>query len=199
MMSSPFYEAAHSGNLIAALKLIDSLKLNFSRFSLFSGYVCPVQKITGNQIPVALAYRISQESNLKLNDKIFLMNSKTGNSMAERMLFLPEYSGQVSDGNYIIVDDVFTTGITLKYLKNYIESTGNSVNSIYTLGNSKHGLRFEPSKLDLRILVARFPQIERYFNLSELTFSQVHFMLRFPSLDSFHYYIFTKQTEILCS
>jgi len=199
ILHSRFYPAAHSGDFIAALMLIDSLKLDYSRFDSFTGYVCPVQKPSGNQVPVALAYRIAAETNLELNNKVFLLNSKSGSTMPERMLFKPEYSGEVYPGKYIIVDDVFTTGITLKYLKNYIESTGSTVNSIYTLGSSKFGLKFEPSRLNLRILKSHFPDIEHFFNLSDLTIAQVNYMLRFRSLDSFHYYVFKKNAEILLS
>ncbi|MHC1775708.1 MAG: hypothetical protein AB9834_09875 [Lentimicrobium sp.] len=199
LLQSKYYAPAHSGDYEAALQLVDSLNLDFDRFSQFTGYVCPVQKLTGNQIPVALAYRIADHSNLSVNNGIYLLNIKSGNTMAERMLFAAEYAGHVILGNYIIVDDVFTTGITLKYLKNYIERTGSPVNSIYTIGSSKYGLKFEPSSLKFRILKSHFPDIEHYFNLSDLTIAQVDYMLRFRSLDNFHYYVFKKNAELLLS
>ena len=105
--------------------------------------------------------------------------------MVERMFFKPTYSGNITPGKYIIVDDVYTTGVTVKFLKDYIESTGSQVNSIYTLGSSKYGLQFEATSIPLKILKSRFPNIEMYFQLSELTASQVNYLLRFNSIHSF--------------
>lgn len=185
MQSCSHYLSAKRGNLLAALRTVDYINIDYNRFKRFSGFVCPVQKQTGNAIPLALALRIAQNSNLKVCDSMYLENSMTGNSMVERMFFKPIYSGIITHGKYIIVDDVYTTGVTVKYLKDYIESTGSQVNSIYTLGSSKYGLQFEATSIPLKILKSRFPTIEMYFQLSELTASQVNYLLRFNSIHSF--------------
>ena len=179
------YPSAKKGNLLAAFRTVDSINIDYNRFKRFSGYVCPVQKQTGNAIPLALALRIAQNSNLKVCDSVYLENSMTGNSMVERMFFKPSYSGNITPGKYIIVDDVYTTGITVKALKDYIESTGSRVNSIYTLGSSKYGLEFEATSIPLKILKSKFPTIEHYFDLSELTAAQVNYLLRFNSIQRF--------------
>ena len=108
--------------------------------------------------------------------------------MVERMFSEPVYSGDIPTSKYIIVDDVYTTGITVKALKDYIESTGSRVNSIYTLGSSKYGLEFEATSIPLKILKSKFPNIERYFVLSELTAAQVNYLLRFNSIQRFYQY-----------
>lgn len=185
MQSCAHYLSAKRCNLLAALRTVDYINIDYNRFKRFSGFVCPVQKQTGNAIPLALALRIAQNSNLKVCDSVYLENSMTGNSMVERMFFKPIYSGNITPGKYIIVDDVYTTGVTVKYLKDYIESTGSQVNSIYTLGSSKYGLQFEATSIPLKILKSRFPTIEMYFQLSELTASQVNYLLRFNSIHSF--------------
>ena len=185
MQSCAHYLSAKRGNLLAALRTVDYINIDYNRFKRFSGFVCPVQKQTGNAIPLAMALRIAQNSNLKVCDSVYLENSMTGNSMVERMFFKPIYSGNITPGKYIIVDDVYTTGVTVKYLKDYIESTGSQVNSIYTLGSSKYGLQFEATSIPLKILKSRFPTIEMYFQLSELTASQVNYLLRFNSIHSF--------------
>ena len=199
MLNSKYYEAAHQGSLEAAFKLIYELDLDYSRFKNMTGYICPVQKTRGNQIPVALAYIIAEKSDLILNQHIFLLNNKTGNSMSERLRFNPDFTGYIPKGNYVLVDDVFTTGITLKALKLYIEDNGSTVNSIYTLGNSKQGLIFEPSRLDIKMLLAKFPNIEKYFDISKMTWAQVKFMQRFPTLNSYHAYVHKKQAEFIYS
>ena len=182
------YPSAKRGNLLAAFKTVDAININYNRFLRFTGYVCPVQKHNGNAIPMALAIRIAQNSNLKVCNSVFLENIKTGNTMVERMFSEPVYSGDIPTGKYIIVDDVYTTGITVKALKDYIESTGSRVNSIYTLGSSKYGLEFEATSIPLKILKSKFPTIEHYFDLSELTAAQVNYLLRFNSIQRFFQY-----------
>jgi orotate phosphoribosyltransferase len=101
--------------------------------------------------------------------------------MIDRMFFQPEFTGKVLPGKYILVDDVFTTGITLKGLKTYIENCGGNVVSAYTLGSSKSTL-FEASKLQMRILKSRYPEVEKYFDLSLLTIIQIEYLLKFNSI-----------------
>ena len=192
MLSSPYYKSAHGGDLNSAFKLIDGLEIDFTRFTYRTGFVCPVQRQSkGNQIPVALAVRICQNSGLKFADHIYLHNERPGTKMAARLNFNPHYFGLVQTGDYILVDDFFTTGITLKGLKTFIEQQGNgsSVHAAYTLGNSVNGLNFEPTSMDIKILVAKFPDIDTYYDLDLMTWAQAKFMLRFPTLNSFHRYV----------
>jgi len=185
MLQDPEYKAAKTGNLQAALRLVDRLNIDYSVFLKYEGFVCPVQKFTGNKIPLALALRISEHSTLDLVSSVYLLNNRPGYTMIERMYYDPEYTGMVPQGNFILVDDVFTTGITLQGLKNYIERSGSQVTSVFTIGSSKHGVDFQPSSMKLRILKNRYPDIEKYFNLESLTIAQVEYLLRFTSFNRF--------------
>jgi hypothetical protein len=185
MKGSPFYISAHNGDLSASFNLIDHLIADFSRFNQFKGYVCPVQRYAGNLIPYALACRIVQNSDGKLCDTVFLTSGRPGNSMMDRMSWEPDYQGDVPMGRYILVDDVITTGITLKGLKSFIESRGSEVSAVYTLGSSRSGGLFEPSRLQYRFLISRYPDIDRYFNSADLTSPQISYLLRFNSLLSY--------------
>ena len=185
MIHNQHYKSANEGDLKSAFLLIDEMVTDFSAFRKLSCFVCPVQKKSGNKIPLALASRIVENSAAILCDSVFLMNNRPGNKMIDRMFFEPEYSGRVPVGKYILVDDVFTTGITLKGLKTFIESNGGDVISAYTLGSSKT-LLFEASKLKLKMLKAQFPEIEKYFDLHKLTIAQIEYLQRFSSLSNLH-------------
>ena len=185
MLHDPEYKSAKTGNLQAALRLVDRLEINYSLFQRYEGFVCPVQKHTGNKIPFALALRISEHSTLDLVSSVYLLNNRPGYTMIERMYYDPEYSGSVPQGKFILVDDVFTTGITLQGLKKYIESCESEVTSVFTIGSSKHGTDFQPTNLKLRILKNKYPDIEKYFDLDSLTIAQVEYLLRFTNFDRF--------------
>jgi len=183
LVRNKFYESAHSGNLLSAFSLVDDLIPDFNWFNSLSAIICPVQKFSGNKIPLALASRIVQHSDSVLCDTVFLRTERPGTKMIDRMFFQPEFTGKVLPGKYILVDDVFTTGITLKGLKTFIENNDGNVVSAYTLGSSKSTL-FEASRRQLRILKGRFPEVEKYFDLSLLTIIQIEYLLKFNSIKS---------------
>lgn len=185
MLHDPEYKDAKTGNLQAALRLVDRLEIDYTVFLKYSGFVCPVQKFTGNKIPLALALRISEYSTLQLLSSVYLLNNRPGYTMIDRMYYDPEFTGIVPQGKFILVDDVFTTGITLQGLKKYIESSGSEVTSVFTIGSSKHGVDFQPTTLKLRILKNKYPEIEKYFDLDSLTIAQVEYLLRFTNFNRF--------------
>ena len=181
MVRNKSYQSAHCGNLLSAFRLVDELVPDFNRFNSLSAIICPVQKLSGNKIPLALASRIVHHSDSVLCDTVFLRTERPGTKMIDRMFFQPEFAGKVIPGKYILVDDVFTTGITLKGLKTFIEANGGNVVSAYTLGSSKSTL-FEASRLQLRILKSRYPEVDKYFDLSLLTIIQIEYLLKFNSI-----------------
>lgn len=183
MTGNPHYPSAHQGNLLAAFRLVDQLIPDFKIFNSLSAIICPVQKLAGNCIPLALSTRIVQNSNSSLCDTIYLLNQRPGTKMIDRMFFQPQYCGLVRPGKYVLVDDVFTTGITLKALKTFIESACGEVSSAYTLGSSKT-TQFELSPLQLRILSCRLPGLSSYFDLSQLTIVQMQYLLKFSSVQN---------------
>jgi len=149
------------------------------------GFVCPVMKASGNRIPLALAELFSRNAELELCTSVILEHFPHSNAMIGRLHYNPCFSGPVIPGNYVIVDDVYTSGSTLIALKKHIESKGGKVIAAYTLGSSK-SLAFEPNRLMMKILLSRFPGIDRYYEPQLLTAPQVIYMLRFRSLQAIH-------------
>jgi hypothetical protein len=178
----PLYKEAKQGNPEAAQKVMQEIIPVKNQFRYLNGFVCPVLKQNGNQIPMALARIMASHSNLVLDDSIFLQHTSHGSSMTERLYYQPSFSGMVKPADYVIVDDVYTTGKTLKSLKNYIESKGGNVISAWCIGSGP-SLEFEPKRMLLRLLTAKFPTINRYFDLNELTSPQIHYLLRLSSLN----------------
>ena len=191
----PLYREAKKGNPDSALTVVQDIVQDKSRFHSLNGYICPVLKHKGNQIPFALARYMASCSNLILCDSIYLQHTPHGSSMVERLHYQPCFSGMVKPKNYIIVDDVYTSGKTLKSLKNYIESKGGNVISAWCIGSGP-SLEFEPTRLLIKILVAKFPNIHRYFNLNDLTTPQIQYLLRLSSLNRL-WTIYSKNQERL--
>ena len=174
------YSEAKNGNLDAARKLVSDIIPDPTLFKNLTGYVCPVIKPKGNRIPLALAEYMGIHSNLVLEDAVYLQHTPHGSSMCERLYYHPSFSGQVKPANYIIVDDVYTTGQTLKSLKNYIESRGGNVIAAWCIGS---GPSLElSSRFHIKLLTAKFPDISTYFEIGTLTAPQVHYLLRLSSI-----------------
>jgi len=182
MLKHPAYKSAKCGNPSDASILVSDILPERKQFRNLKGFVCPVLKPAGNSIPLALAEIMAYNSGLLLCSSIYLQHTPHGSSMIERLYYRPNFSGKVLPGNYIIVDDVYTTGQTLKSLKDYIECNGGNVTSAYCIGSGP-SLEFEPSRILLRTLASKFPDISDYFSINTLTAPQVHYLLRFTSLN----------------
>jgi hypothetical protein len=185
MTSHPAYRSAKAGSLPDARRLVSDILPLLFRFTHLQGFVCPVMKPSGNRIPLALAEYFSQNSGLQLCTSVRLKPAFHSNAMIDRLHYIPEFSGDVFPGKYVIVDDVYTSGSTLAGLKHHIESHGGIVVAAFTIGSSKSTC-FQPDRLLLKILLARFPEIDRYYDIDLLTAPQVVYMLRFSSLRSLH-------------
>jgi hypothetical protein len=182
MKSQATYPDAKKGNLHAARELIHRLQPDPRLFHKLQGFVCPVIKPSGNRIPLALAEYMSFNSGLILIDSILLQHAPHGSSMTERLCYHPRFFGSVPAGNYILVDDVYTTGQTLKSLKTWIESNGGNVTGVWCLGSGP-SLLFEPSRIMVKTLTARFPDIGEYFDIVDLTVPQIQYLLRLSSIN----------------
>ena len=182
MKNNPHYHLAKAGDCISAEHLVNQIVQNPSCFQNLTGFVCPVHKPAGNQIPFALANLMSSHSTLTLYDSVFLQHTSHGSSMVERLYYQPYFSGKVIPGNYIIVDDVYTTGNTLRYLKAFLESRGANVTSAWCIGSGP-SLQFEPGSILIRLLLAKFPSISNYFDIKLLTVPQIEYLLRISSLN----------------
>ncbi len=182
MKNHPSYYLAKSGDFEAAQDLVKQVIPNNSLFQNLTGFVLPVMKPKGNQIPLALAHQMTYNSKLTLCDSVFLQHTTHGSSMVERLYYHPHFSGQFKPGNYVIVDDVYTTGQTLKSLKTFLESRGANVTSAWCLGSAAT-TQFEPNRLMLKILLAKFPSISNYFDIDSLTVPQIQYLLRLSSIN----------------
>ena len=191
LTSHPLYRAAKAGSLGEARRLVADIIPDIDRFAHLSGYVCPVLKNSGNRIPLALAEFMCHHSGLQLYDAIRLRPLAHGSAMIERLYYQPEFSGPVAPGSYIIVDDVYTSGSTIQSLVRYIEAGGAEVKGAFVIGSSKSTL-LSPRREQVRTLLPRFPEVERYFDLEDLTDPQIRYMMRFNSLGSINerYYRF---------
>jgi len=181
MKGQVFYAQSKKGDLEAARKLISTIIHLPDKLLEKSGFVCPVMKPSGNRIPLALAEFLATHTNLVLCDSVFLQSNPHGSSMIERMYYQPSFSGIVKPGNYVIVDDVYTTGQTLKSLKNYIEFSGGEVTSAWCIGSGP-SLEFEPTRLKLKLLISRFPDINDYFDIQKLTVPQINYLMRLTDI-----------------
>jgi hypothetical protein len=176
------YHLAKTGDIDAAQSLVTQTVPDSTVFQNLKGFVLPVQKPKGNQIPLALAQYMTGQSKLTLCDSVFLQPAVHGSSMVERLYYQPHFSGHVKPGNYIIVDDVYTTGQTLKSLKNYLESKGANVTGAWCLGSAATTM-FEPNRLLVKMLLAKFPAISNYFDIASLTVPQIQYLLRLSSFN----------------
>jgi hypothetical protein len=183
MLSHPLYKSAKSGHLPDARKLVLDILPKPYKFTHLKGKVCPVMKQSGNKIPLAMAEIFSLNSELKICSDVFLKPSAHSSTMIDRLHYLPEYTGVIKPGNYVILDDIYTSGSTLIALKHYLESQSGSVIAAYTLGSSKSTL-FQPDRFMLHSLLSRFPGIDNYFDLNLLTSPQIVYLLRFHSIHS---------------
>lgn len=194
LTSHPDYAAAKAGDYAAAERLVNSL---LSPLRLPQAILCPVVKPAGNAIPQAMAHYLAAcNPHCNVDHEILLINSKSGSSFAERFYYQPCFRGKVQTTNYLLLDDVYTTGKTMMALKQFVEQGGGNVIGIICIGSSKSTL-FGLSQLTQMTLKARFPSIEQYFDLECLTQPEAGYMLRFRSLQSFHNQIAQRLSERL--
>lgn len=96
-----------------------------------------------NQLPIALALKLSELGGMQVNMGVYCeKNYKlTGARQMERTLNnLPEWHGEIQKGKeYVIVDDVLTSGVTINSLKDYIEDMGGKVTAVATIASSTYG------------------------------------------------------------
>lgn len=182
MKNHPQYQLAKSGDIEAAQRLVTQTVQDFLLFQNLTGFVCPVQKPNGNSIPMALALLMSANSKLTLSDSVYLQHTSHGTSMVERLYYKPFFSGNIKPGNYIIVDDVYTSGQTLKSLKNFLEKRGANVTSAWCLGSGP-STKFEPNRLLVKMLMVKFPSISNYLDIDSLTVPQINYLLRLSSIN----------------
>ena len=152
MKSHPDYMAAKAGDTTAAYNLIRGL-LGKSQLKKIQdlGRQYPDAILTGvyaeeatgkNKIPHSLVCAISEITGIQ-DDFNIVQNNRachTGKDMAFRLAYRPKFTGTVQAGrDYIIADDVVTSGATLGELRYYIESRGGKVVHMVVVAAAKFG------------------------------------------------------------
>lgn len=126
-----------------------------------------------NQLPIALALKLSELGGMQVNMGVYCeKNYKlTDAKQVDRVMNpLPQWYGEIAKGkDYIIVDDVLTSGVTINSLKNYIEGNGGKVTAVATIASSISGKRLEISSEQIekmkRVDLAECDGcLERYFS-----------------------------------
>lgn len=133
---SPAYVAAKAGDAEAATRVVASvlrtaLLQDLARAfpSATVVYAKAVEAAGVNKLPHAYAVAIRRTTGLPFVD-VTQTNivSHTGAGALHRLLTSPRFVGEVEPGReYIIIDDVITTGSTLASLRIFLESRGASV------------------------------------------------------------------------
>ncbi len=208
MKKKPEYEAAKSGDAEAAIRTVQSI-LKLDRLKVLASahpdaIVISVhaEEATGrNQLPLAYAALIAKETGLEVDDNIIQSNRAhhTGADASTRLLRAPKFEGAVQrDREYIIVDDVTTSGSTLAGLRRYIELNGGKVVAASSLATSSsaqtgYGGYLAIKSETLTKLEERFDiqALERVLyrhgianTVKELTNSQGLYFSRFKSVES---------------
>ena len=139
LRNEPEYQAAKSGNMPAAIDLVDRIltddtvekirrQIGDSKPLILP--VLAVERAGNNKIPLAMARVLADRLNLKVESNIVQSQQvgRTAASPEHRLAFNPSFRGDVGiDQAYLILDDNLTMGGTLASLRGYIENRGGKV------------------------------------------------------------------------
>ena len=147
LKAHPDYMAAKAGNTAAATKVAAVLVKPAKAAALAAAHpnaiLVPVnaQEASGrNKLPLALAQRIKKLTGLPVNRSVVQSNivAHTGENMPRRLAYPATFTGQIEAGReYILIDDVITSGGSLAALRDYIESQGGHVVNMATFAAAK--------------------------------------------------------------
>lgn len=135
MKSHEDYQNAKHGDYDSAKSLVSDVIKNDRIKQLVEAYpdaiVVPVRSVKegSNQIPVAYADAIGKEG-LSVDKSIAITKkaNRTGSSELNRLVSKNEIEGEVKKGKeYIIADDVVTSGASINEYRKYIEKNGGKV------------------------------------------------------------------------
>ena len=212
---SPLYAAAkHQGNRIAARKVAQELvhenKILELQLLHPDAVLVPVHKLgaaAANQLPNALADVMRDIGGWQVDDGIVetvkdaaKKMSHSGAKAMERLLRVPVFDGPVKAGQeYIIIDDVTTSGSALSALRHYIAARGGKVvhaTSFATASSMQTGyggllaplpktLDLVRNKFDTNALDALLSGEGIAPSYTHLTTSQARYVNTFGTLESF--------------
>lgn len=151
LTAHPSYkEAKKNGSLDHAKDVVEAIVKDRDEYKRLADYkdaiLIPIMGIerekSRNQLPIAFAEKLSEMSGMPVDMSFFKKSSQhnTDATWEDRVLSNEQWEGDVKRGkNYILVDDVFTSGMTLTSLKNHIEDNGGKVIAVTSLAASRYG------------------------------------------------------------
>ena len=111
----------------------------------------------------------------------------TGADPMERMGLRAQFEGGViSQGQYVLVDDVCSLGGTLAELANYIQASGGQVAEIFVLVNAGRTPNLKPEAKSIRLLEKRYGhEITNIFGIepAALTANEASYLVGFRTAD----------------
>jgi adenine/guanine phosphoribosyltransferase-like PRPP-binding protein len=174
--SHPDYARAKAGNTKAALRVVKDVvnpaKINALAERHPGALVVPVlaeEQRGRNKLPLAFAAVIAKKTGLEVEHEIMQSNRAfhTGADINRRLFVNPVFVGEIVPGReYILVDDVATSGSTFKALKEYIEARGGRVVEAATLFNTSHPLGGNSGYLAIK--KETIARLEKRFDIDEL-------------------------------
>ena len=202
LKNEPEYEAAKSGDMPAAIDLVNRLltsdllekirqQITNSKPRLLP--VLAIETAGNNKIPLATAEILADRLNLELEQDIVQRErvGRTGKDSNHRLAFNPSFEGKVKAGEaYLIVDDTLTMGGTLASLRGYIENRGGKVVAavVMTAGNNSLDIAIKQKMLDNinnkhGPLMNQFWQETFGYGIDKLTQSEAGHLRRAASVD----------------
>lgn len=190
------YKAAKAGDITAAIQLISDLALSYiyenrHRFSDNHIFVAPhAREASGdNALPQVLAEVCALVAGAKADTDIVQTTRvfHTGADPMERMGLRAQFEGGViSQGQYVLVDDVCSLGGTLAELANYIQASGGQVAEIFVLVNAGRTPNLKPETKSIRLLEKRYGhEITNIFGIepAALTANEASYLVGFRTAD----------------
>ena len=202
------FTSAKAGNTIAALNLVRDLtrqeritRLGVQHPGAIIVPVLGIERTGVNMLPLAFAKFIGSLAGLQVETGIIQTNKThhTDSDAMHRLLHRPEFSGTVIPGqDYIVVDDVITSGSTVQALRLFLESHGGRVVAFSAMAGSfsiitGSSLEINLTKetinaLDTKFGLNAFASFIRQAGIAqtpeELTNSQARYLLSFGKLDT---------------
>ena len=192
LIDLPNYQAAKSGDAIAALNLVqqalndETVKCIQRQFILDKDtLIVPVNALEEagkNPIPMTLAYELSNHLGLEVYTDIVQATkvARTRKSADYRLAFPPAFTGEVlPNRNYLIVDDTLIQGGTIASLRGYINNRGGKVIGVAVLSAKEHSLQLAPTVEILQNIENKFGdelnqfwQKEFNYGINQLTNSE---------------------------
>jgi hypoxanthine-guanine phosphoribosyltransferase len=196
------HEKAKNGDIGSAYKIVkDCLNIGTilelkTKFN--DAIIVPVISIekNANVLPLVYAKTLGKLTGFKVEEDIIKSNktSHTNKKALARILTRAQFEGPVEqDKNYIVIDDVITTGGILNELRNYIQERGGNVLAASTLGYKRHSYILAISNRTILDLERKFDNNEFEKILREngigngiknLTNAEGRYFLLYKSIDS---------------